>query len=125
MPEQQQQSLLRGRQDRKLGSGHSRDKGQSLAAASAACRGEWAFAALKKQVSFIPAGVIDADGKAIVEAPAKLAIAVPAKPKTSAIKALPAPVELHLSGRVRMILIQGDVDKEALQNAVALARELA
>jgi len=78
--------------------------------------------------SFVPVGLIDSNGKAIAVPPASA--------KAPAIKALPAPapaprraiasiVELHLSGRVKMIRIQGDVNKDALQNVLAVARELA
>jgi hypothetical protein len=82
--------------------------------------------------SFVPMGVIDKNGKLIPEAPPP--ITPPVKPPV--IKALPAPtqvprrapagvVEVRLSGRVKMIRIQGDVNTEALQSVLAVARELA
>jgi transposase len=91
-------------------------------------------------VAFVPAGVIDADGKLVTQAPAKPAITAPppAKAKPPAIKDLPVPIiapavakpnpstiELHLSGWIKMIRIQGDAHKEALQNVLAVAKELA
>jgi transposase len=81
----------------------------------------------QRNEGFVPVGMIGKEGKPV---------AIPAaKAKLPVIKALPAPapprrtnpgvVELHLSGRIRMIRIQGDVNKDALQNVLAVARELA
>jgi transposase len=90
-------------------------------------------------IDFVPVGVIDADGRLIEQAPEKPATSAPAPAKAnpSAVKALTAPipavaaakirpgvVELHLSGHVKMIRIQGDVGKEALQTIFDVAREL-
>jgi hypothetical protein len=82
--------------------------------------------------------VIGADGKLMPPASPRRVIAGPAKAKPPAVNNLPAPVpalaaakprpgvvELHLSGHVKMIRIQGDVHKEALQTIFDVARELA
>ncbi|MGA7328257.1 MAG: transposase [Rhodomicrobium sp.] len=87
---------------------------------------------------FISAGMIGTDGKLVPQASPRRVIAGPAKAKKPpAVKNLPAPVpalagakprpgvvELHLSGHVKMIRIQGDVTNDALQNVLAVAREL-
>ena len=85
--------------------------------------------------AFLPAGVIDEDGKLVPSALPKPAIAAPAS--VSPVKALLAPapapaqrpappgvVELYLSNRIK-IRIQGDVNKDALRGVLAVARELA
>jgi transposase len=73
--------------------------------------------------SFLPAGVISNDGKLVPAPPAKPVKALPAPAPSPARRA--GVVELRLSGRVRMIRIQGDVNKDALESVVAIARELA
>jgi transposase-like protein len=78
--------------------------------------------------SFVSVGMIGSDGKAVAVSPAKAkppAVKAPPIVAPALRRSTASVVELHLSGRVKMIRILGDVNKDALQNVLAVARELA